>query len=148
MSNAFSRKEKELDLNFDIDLNCDFEDLINSGSELENSYNFENYYTDSLNCYDSLDDIFYTGDSPFIIIKDHKWFHNGKFEKVLFYTIKIRNNKFHNGKYEKSITYRELFNQLDFQSVEYLDVLLNDDHRFIETIVKKNGITYELWCGS
>ena len=113
----------------------DYEELI------KNSYQFKNYYDDSIYKveYNNLNEIFYNGNSPYIIIKDCKWFNNGDYDKIIYYTIK---------NYSNQISYGELFDQLDNQSINYLDILLNDDHRFIESIDQINDITYELCCGS
>ena len=98
-------------------------------------YKFKNYYTDSfLNDENSLNEPFYSGDIKLIKIK-----HKINNYHSLIYHIKNNNGSI--------ITYKDLYNEIDTQSLNYKHILEQTDARFIENIYKQTD-TYEIICGS
>tara|TARA_R100000951_G_C2598287_1_gene167345 strand:- start:46 stop:402 length:357 start_codon:yes stop_codon:yes gene_type:complete len=117
---------------------CD-EDNEYDDDEYKEFYIFKNFYTDCLlENEDQLNEPFYNGNHKLIIIK-HEPFWDEQNNSIYYY---IKNNP------NNIITYKELYDEIDKQSLDYKHILEYEDHRFIELISKQTDIQYELCCGS
>jgi len=111
-------------------------------------YEFKNYYTDCLlEKQEQLNQPFYNGKEKIIVIKHeitnfyYDDYNNQKcITNYIFYY--IRNNP------NNIITYKDLYDEIDKQSLEYKDLLEQTNHIFIESIDKETDIQYDMWCGS
>jgi hypothetical protein len=104
-------------------------------------YVFKNCYIDSLleNKYE-LNKPFYTGTEKLIIISHEIYNYILNNTHTIFYYIKNNDNNI--------ITFKDLYDEIDKQSLEYKSLLEREDHIFIEGIVKKTDIHYDMYCGS
>jgi hypothetical protein len=91
------------------------------------------------NQYD-LNQPFYNGNEKLIIISHEIYNYILNSTHTIFYYIKNNPNNI--------ITFKELYNAIDKQSLEYKDILYQEDHIFIEGIDKKTEIHYDMICGS
>ena len=119
-----------------------------SDDEYMEIYEFKNYYVDSwLENQDELNQPFYNGNEKIIVIKheiNNNYYDNDnnmKYDRnAIFYYIKNNPNNI--------ITYKDLYDQIDKQSLNYKNILTKTDHRFIEGIYKNTEIQYDMLCGS
>ena len=104
-------------------------------------YVFKNGYIDALleNKYE-LNKPFYTGNEKLIIISHEIYNYILDNTHTIFYYIKNNDNNI--------ITFKDLYDEIDKQSLEYKSLLEREDHIFIEGIVKKTDIHYDMYCGS
>ncbi len=121
-----------------------------NNNEFNTEYYFNNYYYDSrYNNNESiiidLDEIFYEGTNIYIIFEHNCYYYQQddtgevNVQSIkLYYYIYNPNEK---------LSLREIFAIIDEQSVDY-SILQYTNHVFIEGIIKKNDITYEILCGS
>ena len=111
--------------------------MINDGR-----YVFKNYYIDAFleNQYE-LNKPFYNGNEKLIIISHEIYdYILDKCTHTIFYYIKNNDNNI--------ITFKDLYDEIDKQSLEYKAVLDREDHLFIEGFDKITDIHYDMCCCS
>jgi predicted patatin/cPLA2 family phospholipase len=119
-----------------------------SDDEYKPIYQFKNYYEDCwLENQDELNQAFYNGNEKIIVIKheiNNYYYDDDNNSKCvrdcIFYYIKNNPNNI--------ITYKDLYDEIDKQSLNYKNILTKTDHIFIECIDKNTDVQYDMWCGS
>jgi hypothetical protein len=111
--------------------------MITGGEDI--IYKFKNYYIDALleNQYE-LNKPFYTGNEKIIIISHEIYDYILDDTHTIFYYIKNNDNNI--------ISFKNLYDEIDKQSLEYKSLLDNTDHLFIEGFDKKTDIHYVMCC--
>lgn len=115
-------------------------------------YDFKHHYSDGLCSYDDngpvfdghLQKVYYTGDSPYIIVINDvciNWCTGEELKyKKIHYIIKNNTGR---------IRLIDIYQQIDEQYDVFRHLLECDEHHiFLERISKINDITFEISCGS
>ena len=102
-------------------------------------YVFKNYYIDGFleNQYE-LNKPFYTGNEKLIIISHEIYDCILNTNHTIFYYIKNNDNNI--------ITFKDLYDEIDKQSLEYKSLLDKEDHIFIEGFDKITDIHFDMCC--